>query len=52
MANRQKMDEVESEQHGRCTESTNLACPNLEGHRVLQVNEAEERRERRDGHSL
>lgn len=46
------MDEEECEQHERGTERTNLACTDLEGYRVLQVNEAEESGEVKDGRSL
>jgi len=52
MANKQRKDGVRFGQHNRCTECTNLEGTNLEGYSVLCVNEAEERGEGREGHSL
>ncbi len=52
IAKKQRKDGVRFGQHNRCTECTNLEGTNLEGYSVLRVNEAGERGEGREGHSL
>lgn len=47
MAKKQREDGGRLGQHNRCTE-----CTNLEGYSVFCVNEAGERGEGREGHSL